>query len=114
MSDEADEADEEALADGAGIGAAGTAVGAGGGVAGAPGAEPLRALLALLATAAPAAPPGEVPAWAQGNRWLYPLSFKTGMRHESAPAKPIAEQTTADRMATFLASVGRRNTPRVW
>jgi hypothetical protein len=35
--------------------------------------------LTLLLTPRPAA--GEKPAWAQGNPWISPLSFQSGVRH---------------------------------
>jgi hypothetical protein len=43
--------------------------------------------------------------WTRGTM-IVPLSFRSGMR-SSAPAKPLAELTTDDRRALYLASIGR-------
>jgi hypothetical protein len=73
--------------------------------------DKIIAAVALLTTPRPAW--GELPQWARGT-WTHAMSFQSGVRRESAPTKPISEQTTADRMAIFLASIGRVPTPSLW
>jgi hypothetical protein len=105
VSNEVDDDENEALAPGSATGGRDASLGA-------PGAVGVAALLKMLLAAAAPAAPGEVPAWAK-NTWTHPASFRSGIR-SIAPAKPIAEQTTADRIELYLASIGRTPTPKVW
>jgi hypothetical protein len=66
--------------------------------------EALAILAGLLDQRAPG-PDAPMPEWTRGTM-IVPLSFRSGMR-SSAPAKPLAELTTDDRRALYLASIGR-------
>jgi hypothetical protein len=71
-----------------------------------PSPAPIEALIKMLIAALTAPAASGMPEWAR-NGWHHPASFQSGMRHESAPSKPVSEMMREEKISFYMASRGR-------